>query len=167
MKKILFLIPFALFFSCSSPKFAAHRSTSPDAAVLAGASSAGANQESAGESVLTASTKATPSLTIEEARAEIKKNYLSLSKEERKEVRQLLKKEVKKMIRVQKSEKKEMAVSSTQSSSIDHDLKLAAIFGAVGIVGLLLGSAGQVFTIIGAISLIIGTVFFVKWLLEQ
>ncbi|MCE2996614.1 MAG: hypothetical protein ACK5RG_22000 [Cyclobacteriaceae bacterium] len=165
MKKILFLIPFILFFSCSAPKFAANQTT--EDAIIAGASNASSKQATDGESVLTASTKATPSLAIEEARAEIKKNYLKLSKEERKEVRQLLKKEIKKMMKVQKSQKKEMAVSSTQASGIDHDLKLAAIFGAVGVVGLLLGSAGQFFTIIGAISLIIGTVFFVKWLLEQ
>lgn len=165
MKKNLFLIPLILFFSCSAPKFAANQTTQD--VRLAGASSASSKKATDGESILTASTKATPNLTVEEARAEIKKNYLKLSKDERKEVRQLLKKEIKKMVKVQKSQKKEMAVSSTQSSRIDHDLKLAAIFGAVGIVGLLLGSAGQVFTVIGAIALIIGTVFFVKWLLEQ
>ncbi len=166
MKKNLLLIPFVLFFSCSAPKFAAN-STAKDNATVAGSSNGSSKQETAGESVLTASTKATPSLAIEEARAEIKKNYLKLSKEERKEVRQLLKKEIKKMVKVQNSEKKEMAVTSTQARGLDHDLRLAAIFGAVGVVGLLLGSAGQFFTIIGAISLIIGTVFFVKWLLEQ
>ncbi len=165
MKKNLFLVPFVLFFSCSAPKFAANQTTQD--ASIAGASNASSKQATDGESVLTASTKATPSLVVEEARAEFKKNYLKLSKEEQKEVRQLLKKEIKKMAKVQKSQKKEMSVSSTQARGLDHDLKLAAIFGAVGVVGLLLGSAGQFFTIIGAISLIIGTVFFVKWLLEQ
>ncbi|MFY8036778.1 MAG: hypothetical protein ACOVMQ_06405 [Cyclobacteriaceae bacterium] len=165
MKKNLLLIPVVLFFACSTPKFAAYQKSKEDAAV--GASNATAKQEAAGESVLTASTKATPTLTIDEARAEIKKNYLKLSKEERKEVRQLLKKEIKKMVRNQKAEKKEMSSSATQAKGLDHDLKLAAIFGAVGVVGLLLGSAGQFFTVIGAISLIIGTVFFVKWLMEQ
>lgn len=166
MKKNLFLIiPFVFFFSCSAPKFAAHQATKD--AKVAGASNASSKQETSGESVLAASTKTTPNLAIEVSQAEIKENYLKLSKEERKEVRQLLKKEIKKIGKIQKSQKKEMAVTSTQARGLDHDLKLAAIFGAVGVVGLLLGSAGQFFTIIGAISLIIGTVFFVKWLMEQ
>ncbi len=167
MKKIPLFVPLFLFLACTSPKFVSQTFNAQEQSSWSGASNSGARQVGAGESELTASTKSTPSLTMEEARAEIKKNYLKLSKEERKEVRQLLKKEIKKVVKVQKSQKKELGVSSTQARGLDHDLKLAAIFGAVGVVGLLLGSAGQFFTIIGAISLIIGTVFFVKWLLEQ
>lgn len=48
---------------------------------------------------------------------------------------------------------------------MDNDLKLAAIFGAVGIVALII--SGDVFYIIGGIALIIGVVFFVKWLVRQ
>ena len=77
MKKNLLLIPFILFFSCSSPKFAANQSA--DDAKVAGASNASSKQATDGESVLTASTKAIPNLAVEEARAEIKKNYLNLS----------------------------------------------------------------------------------------
>ncbi len=47
----------------------------------------------------------------------------------------------------------------------DEDLKLATIFGAVGITGLIIG--GNVFNIIGAIALVIGVVFFVKWIIRQ
>ncbi|NOS93806.1 MAG: hypothetical protein HOP30_17960, partial [Cyclobacteriaceae bacterium] len=68
MKKNLFLIPFVLFFSCSSPKFAVNQYA--DEAKAAVASNASSKQVTDGESVLTASTKATPNLAIEEARAE-------------------------------------------------------------------------------------------------
>jgi hypothetical protein len=47
---------------------------------------------------------------------------------------------------------------------MDHDLKLAAIFGAVGIVGLLITG---VFYYIGAIMLLIGAFFLVKWIIRQ
>jgi hypothetical protein len=51
------------------------------------------------------------------------------------------------------------------AAAMDHDLKLAAIFGAVGIVALIIG--GDVFWVIGGIALIIGVVFFVLWLSRQ
>ncbi len=165
MKKILFLIPFVVFISCSAPKFAANRATQQNGSELAGSSSTNSTQQHAETGEATASLKIAPSLTIEQVKTEIKKNYLNLSKGERKEVRLLLKKEIKSII---KNHKKEMSPATTKSSSIDHDLKLAAIFGAVGIVSLILGGpAGQFFTVIGAIALIIGVVFFVKWLIRQ
>jgi hypothetical protein len=89
---------------------------------------------------------------------------MNMTKVERKEVAHLLKKEIRS---IRKNQKKEMSIASIKSAHLDHDLKLAAIFGSVGIVGLLLGFAGQFFVVIGAIALIIGVVFFVKWLMEQ
>jgi uncharacterized membrane protein len=58
-------------------------------------------------------------------------------------------------------------LKSEKSANMDHDLKLAAIFGAVGVVGILLGGIGDFFLIIGGIALLIGVVFFVKWLIRQ
>jgi hypothetical protein len=57
------------------------------------------------------------------------------------------------------------SVKGAQASGMDHDLKLAVIFGAIGIVGLAIG--GDVFYIIGGIALLIGVVFFVKWVIRQ
>jgi hypothetical protein len=113
---------------------------------------------------LEASTQSTPSLSLLEVKKDFRNKYVKLSTPERKEVRQLLRKEIK---TISKNQNKEMSVSSTKAAGLDQNLKLAAIFGAVGIVGLLLGTAGQFFVVIGAISLIIGVVFFVKWLLTQ
>lgn len=169
MKKILYLIPVALLAACSAPKYTAsfqHQEINtgyhPVKAAI-GLAADPATTFPEGE-VVTASTKAQPTITLAEAKKEVRTAYLKMSKAERKEVRQLLKKEIKSIV---KNQKKEMSVTSTNASGLDHDLKLAAIFGAVGIVGLLLGSAGQFFVVIGAISLIIGVVFFVKWLIRQ
>jgi hypothetical protein len=169
MRKSIYLIALALLAACSAPKYTAsfqHQRNSVDYNAVKTAESA-SNQMSVTNvetDQLQASIKIEPSISLIEAKKEVKKAYLKMSKSERKEVRQLLKKEIKSIV---KNQKKEMSVTATKASGVDHDLKLAAIFGAVGIVGLLLGSAGQFFTVIGAIALIIGVVFFVKWLLRQ
>jgi hypothetical protein len=168
MKRIFYLIPVLLLAACSAPKYTAsfqHQEINTGyhpVKAAKGLAIESATISSEGE-ILTASAKVEP-IALAEAKKEVRTAYLKMSKTERKEVRQLLKKEIKSII---KNQKKEMSVTSTKASGIDHDLKLAAIFGAVGIVGLILGSAGQFFVVIGAISLLIGVVFFVKWLLEQ
>jgi len=86
------------------------------------------------------------------------KTYESMTKKERRTFVKEVKKEIKKIV---KKDVKE----TTKASGLDRDLKLAAIFGAVGIVALIIG--GDVFWIIGGIALIIGVVFFVKWLIRQ
>jgi hypothetical protein len=92
--------------------------------------------------------------------APAKKTYEDMSKKERRELRREFKKEIKKIVK-----KKDGGNSVEATQAIDKDLKLAAIFGAVGLVALIIG--GQVFWIIGGIALIIGVVFFVKWLIRQ
>ena len=69
---------------------------------------------------------------------------------------------------IKKIAKKNDVVESTEATkALDRDLKLGAIFGAVGVVGLILGGASAVFFYIGGIALIIGVVFFVRWLIRQ
>jgi hypothetical protein len=87
------------------------------------------------------------------------KTYEDMTKKERRELRNEVKKEIKKII------KNKDAV--TAAKGIDRDLKLAAIFGAVGIIGLILSGITVAFAIIGGVALIIGVVFFVKWLIRQ
>lgn len=99
---------------------------------------------------------------IVEAKATSKKStYAQMTKTERKALRTFLKTEVKNSIKVKKASIE--GVSSAKG--MDSDLKLAAIFGAVGLVALII--SGQVFYIIGGIALLIGVVFFVKWLIRQ
>jgi len=109
---------------------------------------------------LTTGTSQVPMVTSELAvvNPDIKKTYLQMPHQERKVLRQELKKEIKNFVQ---PNKKQVKANAAHSSGMDHDLKLAAIFGAVGFV--LLFFSG----ILGAIALIIGVVFFVKWLVRQ
>ncbi len=91
------------------------------------------------------------------------KSYKEMSKAEQKEFRKEAKTLMKTYIKAKKSGDEIKAAEAT--AAMDHDLKLAAIFGAVGIVSLIIG--GDVFWIIGGIALIIGVVFFVIWLSKQ
>ena len=90
------------------------------------------------------------------------KTYEEMTKKERRELRREFKKEIKEIVK-----KKDGGNSVEATKALDKDLKLGIIFGAVGVVGLILGGASSAFWIIGAIALIIGVVFFVKWLVRQ
>lgn len=92
------------------------------------------------------------------------KTYEKMSKKERTAFVKEVKKEIKK---IKKIVKKDNVKEVKETKAMEKDLKLGLIFMSVGFVGLLLSGAGQVFTIIGAIALIIGVVFFVKWLIRQ
>jgi predicted deacylase len=86
-----------------------------------------------------------------------------MSRAERKEFRKEAKALIKAYIQAKKSGDEVKATEAVMA--MDQDLKMAAIFGAVGIVALIIG--GDVFWIIGGIALIIGVVFFVLWLSRQ
>ena len=113
------------------------------------------------ESTLTASIKENepviaspgPTMTKEEAIAKLE----SMSKEERKE----LKKEVKRFVKENKKEIKE----GKAPKKLENDVKLAAIFGVIGIVLLIIG--GDVLYILGAVALLVGLYFFIRWLMRQ
>ena len=92
----------------------------------------------------------------------IAEKVASMSKSERKE----LKKNLKEYIKSAKKNTSDGA-SVNASKQMDHDLKLAAIFGAVGLVLTLLGGINTVFWVLGVIALVIGVVFFIKWLARQ
>lgn len=98
-------------------------------------------------------TKPAPAISKEEAIAKIK----SMSKEEKKE----LKREVKKYVKENKKEIK----AGKSTKELENDVKLAAIFGAVGLVLLIIG--GDVLYILGAVALLIGLYFFIRWLIDQ
>ena len=91
------------------------------------------------------------------------KSYKDMSRAERKEFRKEAKALIKAYIQAKKSGDEVKATEAVMA--MDQDLKMAAIFGAVGIVALIIG--GDVFWIIGGIALIIGVVFFVLWLSRQ
>jgi len=164
MKKLIYSLIVLGAVACSSPKYTASfnnvNSTVPYYAAKSVETPALINPEQ-----LLASTAEIPAVLAEPAVATaettVAKTYAQMTKTERKQLRS----EIKSVIKTQKMNKK-MGVQAAQASKgIDHDLKLAAIFGAVGLVALII--SGQLFYIIGGIALIIGVVFFVKWLVRQ
>lgn len=170
MKKcILFIVGIMMMASCSAPKYTYYfdhynysagkknhetlLKTEQQKSVLA-----------IDESTLTASVKEdetyvaetapeSPSITREEAVSKIK----SMNKEEIKE----LKKETKRFVKENRKEIK----SGQSTTALENDVKLAAIFGAVGIVLLIIG--GEVLYVLGAIALLVGLYFFIRWLIHQ
>jgi len=165
MKKVISVIALAAFASgCSAPKYAYRFDTHK---YYPGKPASQVVVEPATElptvqpEYLTASTERiviVPENAITAGPAA--KTYAKMNKVERKAVRQYVKNEI------AKSAPKKYEPAKVQATQgLDKDLKLAAIFGAVGIVGLLI--AGDVFYIIGGIALLIGVVFFVKWIIRQ
>jgi hypothetical protein len=112
---------------------------------------------------LVASTEKSAGILTETNTSDASKSYKEMTKAERKEFRKDAKALVKTYIKAKKSGDEIKAAEA--AAAMDHDLKLAAIFGAVGIVALIIG--GDVFWVIGGIALIIGVVFFVLWLSRQ
>jgi ribosomal protein S20 len=180
-KYLLPVIAIAVLASCSAPKYAYHfdhydynsgknksavaaTQTPAESQVIAEASPLAIQEETL---VATADEKAVvvaePSTALAAQKEAAMKKYGAMSKAERKAFRKEAKTQVKAYIKAVKSGDKEQVAKAAQR--MDHDLKLAAIFGAVGIVSLLIG--GDVFWVIGGIALIIGVVFFVMWLTRQ
>jgi hypothetical protein len=87
-----------------------------------------------------------------------------LSRAEKKQLR----KELKNYIKSRTKESKIDEVASVNATKqLDDDLKLAIIFGAIGITFAILGGINTVFWVIGVIGLIVGLVFFIRWISTQ
>ena len=115
--------------------------------------------------MLSAATSAVPVTFAETTKplTPAKKTYAQMNKVERNALRNYLKKEVQIVVGVHRKLGSVESAKATQG--MDNDLELAAIFGAVGLAGLIMG--GDVFTVIVALALLIGVVFFVKWIIRQ
>lgn len=165
MKKIVYLSALALFASCSTNKYAAHFTHYDRHENYATVQTNNNHQLTPIEpATLTASLESKP-VVVESVSSVIKpekKEDLKFTKQERNLVRAQLKKELKSFAKIKQADEAKVV---NASGGWDHDLKLAAIFGAVGVVGLIISTSP--FNIIGAIALIIGVVFFVKWLMRQ
>jgi len=164
------LLGVILLAACSTPKYTYYfdhydygkkKKSSPENAVVVVEQPVQESVLKIDETTLTASAneneivvaETTPTITKEEAVAKIQ----SMSKEERKE----LKREVKRYVKENKKEIKE----GKASKAMANDVKLAAIFGVIGIVLLIIG--GDVLYILGAVALLIGLYFFVRYLMRQ
>jgi hypothetical protein len=165
MKKIYYLILTTVVVSaCSTPKYTASFNSYESHAAKSAVKPIETLLPSVNNNeVVLASISSSPVEISTSAPVASKKTYVQMTKSERKALRNHLRSEIRSYVK----ERKNASVESDQSvkRGMDNDLKLAAIFGAVGIVALII--SGNVFYIIGGIALIIGVVFFVKWLVRQ
>ncbi|MFO0265944.1 MAG: hypothetical protein ACK51D_03255 [Cyclobacteriaceae bacterium] len=167
MKKLLYLLVLSVLASCSSNKYAAHfQNVKPYEPLYAEANTVpGSAPKTIRPAIepeqLTASTEIVPVVTESTPTVDVRKTYIQMTKAERKELRQNLRSALKASV----ASSKLSPESSKASQGMDPDLKLAAIFGSIGVVALIIG--GDVFAIIGGIAMIVGVVFFVKWLVRQ
>lgn len=93
------------------------------------------------------------------------KKYSAMSKSEKKEFKKELKSEIKKYIKAKKSGDNIASVDKTKA--MDHDLKMALIFGAVAIGLSLFGGVNSVFWVLGVVATVIAIVFLILWLSKQ
>jgi hypothetical protein len=182
MKKITLLLAAATFITaCSSPKYTYHFDThnynagnkniSPEflAAELNKTEILAQKNDLHLNAPVMASTKV---MVIETKTAAEKVTSLAdkykLADLNSKTVRKEIKTDIKKLQKTLKTQIKENSktpLTIEKNNRMDNDLKMGAIFGSIGIVLLLI--SGDVFLILGAISLIIGLVFFIQWLARQ
>jgi hypothetical protein len=174
MKRILYLGIIVLLASCSSSKYAANfQKSAPGYGYGELVKPVNhATAPVAEPSNLIASTSSTSGIIVNPPAAEqatviekIRADYQNLSASEKKEFKKELKSQIRSLVKIKKKGGVESVTAVQKTKQLDHNLKLAAIFGAVGVVGLLIGT--NAFYIIGAIALIIGVVFFVLWLVNQ
>ena len=102
-------------------------------------------------------------LTAVAGAEQVRKTYFQLSKAERKDVRKALKAVLKNKAVIYSPNPARSGGSWWQGW--DQDLKLAAVFGAIGTTAMIIYV--EPFFIIGAVALIIGLVFFIKWFVRQ
>lgn len=164
--KLFTLVVLIVGASCSAPKYtynfsyydyqAGKRAAQKEAVVAA-------NKTTSTEVV--ASTEDMP-VAVEKALAPTATETTKPAVVETKAEQKAFVKEVKKEIKTAVREVKKMnTVQSAQA--MDHDLKLAAIFGAIGLVLGALWGVTQILGFAGAVCVIVALVFLIKWLLRQ
>jgi F0F1-type ATP synthase assembly protein I len=97
--------------------------------------------------------------------SEFAKKYSTMTRAEKKDFKKELKSEVKKIIKTKKSGESINAITDTKA--LDHDLKMALIFGIVGIILSVFAGVNPVFWILGVIAGVIAIVFLISWLADQ
>jgi uncharacterized membrane protein len=163
--KLFALVVLIVGASCSAPKYtynfsyydyqAGKRAAQKEAQVATATSS----------TEVVASTQDVPAVTEVEtqlATVEVKKEIASMTQAEQKAFAKEVKKDIKNAVR---EVKKMNTVQSAQA--MDNDLKMAAIFGAIGVgLGLLFG-VSEIIGFIGFVAIVVALVFLIKWLLRQ
>jgi dihydroxyacetone kinase-like predicted kinase len=179
MKTIVLLLAGALIFAaCSSPKYAYHfdhydYNSGKKAATTVATTTEGHRSTSPlllpSESAM-ASSSQLPVTQLQTVAPVIDKKLIAeritaMSKAERKQLKKDLKEEMKKYSQMKKSPENVEAVKAIKAW--DHDLKMAAIFGAIGLVLSLFYGVSPVFWVLGVIAIVVALVFLIMWLSRQ
>ncbi len=185
MKKYLLLVSSVLLLaSCSTPKYAYYfdhydynsgkKKAESEKSLIAqnqlatpSTSPLQINEEAvaaSAESRIATVEKAPVTVSLKDQKSFVAK-YSAMSKAEKKEFRKELKSEVKSMIKGKKSGDNINSIANTKV--MDNDLKMALIFGIVGIVLGLFGPTNSIFWILSTIALVIGLVFLIMWIAKQ
>jgi len=180
-RKLLYLLAIGMLAACSAPKYtynfghydynAGKRKAASTETNVVKSEQGVVSGDVAAPLEITASTetqaitKTTEPSTLAKVQTSLGANYKNMSKDERKEFRKAVihaAKDYSKALRRGDHVAAERAVQA-----MDHDLKMAVIFGAIGLGLSLFYGAGDVFWILGTISFIIAIVFLVKWIIRQ
>jgi hypothetical protein len=182
MKKLVMLIAFAVIFAaCSSPKYSYYfdrydyNSGKKLPAPTVTQNTVSSTQQSpllisdatftadASNEIMPTSVEKNSTLVLD--RKAMQEKISSLDKSQLHQLKKELKSELKKQI---KGTKKGESIKSAKASKVwDEDLKMAAIFGAIGVVLTILGGINTIFWVLGVIAFVIGVVFLIKWLARQ
>ncbi|HZX74602.1 MAG TPA: hypothetical protein VFE57_09285 [Cyclobacteriaceae bacterium] len=181
-RKLLYLLSIAMLAACSAPRYsynfdhydynAGKRKAASTEASAMKSTEATAPEALAASAELTASletpqgtTKITEPSTLTDVQTSLGANYKQMSKTERKEFR-------KEVMHAAKSYSKAIrkgdhVAAEKAVQAMDHDLRMAVIFGAIGLGLSLFAGVNDIFWIAGTIAFIIGIVFLVKWIIRQ
>lgn len=91
--------------------------------------------------------------------------YKNMSKQERRDFKKEVRTEVRNFAKEIRFHESGANIAATHE--LDDELKLAIIFGAVGITLVVLGGINTIFWVLGVVGLVIGLVFFIRWISTQ
>lgn len=179
MKKLILFLAWALILgSCSSPKYAYNfdhydynsgKKNSFSQKIETSESTAPTSPILIKREQLVASSTSAPTTFSNAAVAVDKKvvaeKIASLSKAERSQLKKDLRSELNTYKKAKKSGDNIQSAHAT--NQWDHDLKMAAIFGAIGLVLSLFYGVSPVFWVLGVVAIVIAVVFLIKWLSRQ
>ena len=115
------------------------------------------------ENVVASAAEKAPAPVAKPAASPFAKKYSDMSKSEKKELRKAVKTEIKNYLKNKKGD----GPISNETKALDYNLKMAIIFGAVALTLSFFGGVNSVFWIASVVALVIGVVFFIKWIAEQ
>jgi hypothetical protein len=175
-KLLLYMLPLAILGACSTSKYTYHFDHYDYNSGRKNAHLSITDQDidpfTLNESSLTASASAdlfvndNPSVSLDNGprKNDVVRTYQEMERKERKEIRQ----EVRKQLRQFANEQNETSRDAPEKvAEMDNDLKLAIIFGAVGLTLSLFSGINAAFWVLGVIAIVVGVVFLIRWLVRQ